>query len=67
MTEPDRILHLVNNAIRAHHVGGQAGLEEYLAQLGDADLEAMITSFAEHLGAHARFHTGQRHGDGGRA
>ncbi|MEG8184287.1 hypothetical protein GZH49_38180 [Nocardia terpenica] len=66
MSDPDRILHLVNTAMTAHRIGGPAALQECLAQLNDDDLKTLIIHFAHNLGATVQFSTPEEGGREGR-
>ncbi|QIS19577.1 hypothetical protein [Nocardia terpenica] len=57
MSDPDRILHLINAAVATHRIGGQAALEEFLSQLNDDDLQTLIFHFPHNIGANVRLNT----------
>lgn len=55
MSEPDRILHLINEAVTAVVTGGDTALDDLLHQLDDDDLQALIDRLAIGIGFDVRF------------
>ncbi|WP_433600743.1 hypothetical protein ACQPXH_02600 [Nocardia sp. CA-135953] len=47
MSEPTRVLQLVNTAVTALTTGGQSALDVVIRDLDDNDMEILITHMAE--------------------